>query len=90
MSRVEHILVLLQQAGYEYEELFDVRKKVKEFLQQPSLDQQEREALQEIESDIYDRIQNAVEDLLRMTEGMDNWRIILILHPIIHFLCHPQ
>ena len=29
MSRVEHILILLQQAGYEYEELVDVDKKVK-------------------------------------------------------------
>ena len=61
MSRVEHILVLLQQAGYEYEELLDVREKVKELLQEPSLDQQERETLQEIESDIDNRIQNAVE-----------------------------
>ena len=58
MSRVEHILVLRQQAGYEYE---DVEKNVKEFLQQPSLDQQEREALQEIESDINDRMENVVE-----------------------------
>ena len=46
MSRVEHILVLLQQAGYEYEELLDVSEKVKQFLQEPSLDQQERETLQ--------------------------------------------
>ena len=45
MSRVEHILVLLQQAGYEYEELVDVKKKLQELLQQPFLDQQEREAL---------------------------------------------
>ena len=61
MSRVEHILVLLQQAGYEYEELLDMSEKVKQFLQEPSLDQQERESLQEIESDIDNRIQNAVE-----------------------------
>ena len=56
MSRVEHILVLLQQAGYEYEELVDVDKKVMELIQEPSLDQQEREALQVIESDINERI----------------------------------
>ena len=61
MSRVEHILVLLQQAGYGYEELVDVKKKLQELLQQPSLDQQEREALQEIESDINDIIENVVE-----------------------------
>ena len=62
MSRVEHILVLLQQAGYQYEELVDVDKKLQEILQEPSLDQQEREALQEIQSDINERLENAVEN----------------------------
>ena len=61
MSCVEHILVLIQQAGYYYEELVDVRKKLEELLQQPSLDQQEREALQEISEDLDNRIENAVE-----------------------------
>ena len=62
MSRVEHILVLLQQAGYQYEELVDVDKKLQEILQEPSLDQQEREALQEIQSDINERLETAVEN----------------------------
>ena len=61
ISRVEHILVLLQQAGYEYEELLNVSEKVKQLLQEPSLDQQERESLQEIDSDIDNRIPIAVE-----------------------------
>ena len=61
MSRVEHILFLLQRAGDEYEELVDVGKKVKLLLQEPSLDQQEREVLQEIKTDIDERLENAVE-----------------------------
>ena len=56
MSRVEHILVLLQQAGYQYEELVDVDKKVQEIIEESLMDQQEREALQEIPSDINERL----------------------------------
>ena len=61
MSRIEHILILLQEAGYEYEELVDVDKKLKEVLQELSIDQQEREVLQEIQSDINQRLETAVE-----------------------------
>ena len=45
ISRVEHILVILQQAGYEYVELSHVKGKVQQLHEQPSLDQQERETL---------------------------------------------
>ena len=60
MSRVVHILVLLQQASYEYEELVDLKKILQELLQQPFLDQREREALQEIQSYINERIEDAL------------------------------
>ena len=52
MSRVEHILVLLQQAGSDYEELISVENKLLEIIQEPSLDQQEMEILKEIQFDI--------------------------------------
>ena len=41
MSRVGHIMVILQQAGYQYEELSHVKGKLQQLLQKQSLDQQE-------------------------------------------------
>ena len=61
MSRVEHILILLQQAGLDYEKLLETKEKLQEIIQDPSLDQQDREALKEIESDIDERLVEAVE-----------------------------
>ena len=61
MSRVEHILVLLQQAGSDYEELISVENKLLEIIQEPSLDQQEMEILKEIQFDINERLEAAVE-----------------------------
>ena len=61
MSRVEHILVLLQQAGSDYEELISVENKLLEIIQEPSLDQQEIEILKEIKFDINERLEAAVE-----------------------------
>ena len=61
MSRVEHILILLQQAGVDHEKLWETKEKLQEIIQDPSLDQQDREALKEIESDIDERLVEAVE-----------------------------
>ena len=58
MSRVEHILVLLQEAGSDYEELISVENKLLEIIQEPSLDQQEMEILKEIQFDINERLEN--------------------------------
>ena len=61
MSRVEHILILLEQAGLDYEKLLETKEKLQEIIQDPSLDQQDREALKEIESDIEERLVEAWE-----------------------------
>ena len=61
MSRVEHILILIQQAGVDHEKLWETKEKLQEIIQDPSLDQQDREALKEIESDIDERLVNVVE-----------------------------
>ena len=61
MSRVEHILILLQQAGLDHEKLWETKEKLQEIIQDPSLDQQDREALKEIESDIEERLVEAWE-----------------------------
>ena len=61
MSRVEHILILLQQAGVDHEKLWETKEKLQEIIQDPSLDQQDREALKEIESDIEERLVEAWE-----------------------------
>ena len=61
MSRVEHILILIQQAGVDHEKLWETKEKLQEIIQDPSLDQQDREALKEIESDIEERLVEAWE-----------------------------
>ena len=52
MYRVENILFILQKASCEYKELPHVKEKEQESLTEPFLDQQEREALQEIKTEL--------------------------------------
>ena len=61
MSQVEHILIVLEQAGMDYEKLLETKEKLQEIFQDSSLDQQDREVLKEIETDIDERLVEAVE-----------------------------
>ena len=61
MSQVEHILIVLEQAGMDYEKLLETKEKLQEIIQDSSLDQQDREVLKEIETDIDERLVEAVE-----------------------------
>ena len=60
MSKVEHILKMKDEAET-FDEFVAVATKIEEFLQEPSLLQQEREALKEIDTEVDDILLNMIE-----------------------------
>ena len=70
MSKVEFILAVIEEAGWDYEELSQVSTQIDNFLEEDDLSELERESLTEIRREVCDKLEDIMEAAFE--EQIDN------------------